>query len=99
MPRHSSLRSQDGRPRRLPQHERPFSEDAVTDRVESLVLTRHQLVDALELQSVNRIARLRLDERQRDHPVEEEMVRVPARATGNACEAGAGGAVATAGSR
>ena len=39
-------------------------------------LAGQQLLQALELEAVDRIAGLRLDERQRNHPVEEEVIGV-----------------------
>src|SRR5687768_5786714 len=53
-------------------------EDAVADGIESGRLARQELPELVELEAVDRIPSLRLDERQRDHPVEEEVIGVAA---------------------
>src|SRR5688500_18019979 len=67
--------------RPVTQHERTPAENTVADCIQSRGFAGQQLREALELQAVDRIARLRLDKRQRNHPVEEEMVGIasPAR--------------------
>src|ERR1051325_11864937 len=62
----------------ISQDERRPGENALANRVESLRCAWQQLLEPLQLQAIDRITRLRLDERQRNHPVEEEVIRVGA---------------------
>ena len=77
--RHRShqLRLAGGRSR-LAEHERRPAENAVADRVQPDIAWQ-QLLQPIELEPVDGIAGLRLDERQRNHPVEEEVIRVAPR--------------------
>src|SRR5690349_16704726 len=60
------------------QDEWPLAEDAVADCIQSFGFAGKEVLQSLELEAVDGISRLGLDERERNHPVEEEMVGVTA---------------------
>src|SRR5262245_64847284 len=62
------------------QHKRCFRQDTFADRVEAGRRAWQQLLQAIQFETVNGIAGLRFDKRERDHPIEEKVIRIPARA-------------------
>src|SRR5688572_17243828 len=60
------------------EHERPPAEYAVADCIQSVGFAGKEVFQCLELEAVDWIAGLGLDERQRNHPVEEEVIGVAA---------------------
>src|SRR3954469_4074127 len=61
-------------------NKRRFGKDTLADRVETVRCPGQQLFEPLELEPVDRVPRLGLDERKRNHPIEEEVIRVAPRA-------------------
>src|SRR5262245_22980784 len=61
------------------EHERPPAQDPVADCIQSFRRAGEQVPHRLELEAIDRVAGLGLDERQRNHAVEEEVIRVAAR--------------------
>src|SRR5687768_1590851 len=58
---------------------RPGVQDAVADQVEPRRGAGPQSIEGIELQLKNRVSRLGFDERQRNHAIEEEVIRVATR--------------------